>query len=48
MRDDIDQLQGVSPGKTNTNHDRMQKFDQIVTYNPGIDYNYDADVMLKH
>jgi hypothetical protein len=24
------------------------QFDQIVTYNPGFDYNYDAEVMLKH
>lgn len=48
MKDDIDQLQGKSPVKTANNHERMQQFDQSVTYNPGIDYNYDADVLMKH
>lgn len=48
MKDDIEQIQGMSPIKTTTDRDRMQQFDQIVTYNPGFDYNYDADVMLNH
>jgi hypothetical protein len=34
--------------QTTKAHDRNMQFDQIVTYNPGFDYNYDAEVMLKH
>ena len=47
MKEDIEQIQGLTPTKS-TIEDRMQQFDQKVAYNPGIDYNYDTDVMIKH